>query len=174
MKLPRIASTLFLLSVVSASPGIAADLILHDAPVSVYFSPKGGAQDALVDEIGKARESIFVQAYSFTSAPITTALVEAYKRGVKVEIILDKGQRSDPRSGTATVREAGIPTLIDSKHAIAHNKVMVIDREILVTGSFNFTKSAEEKNAENLLIVKSRELARLYFERWQEHQAHSE
>ena len=53
---------------------------------------------------------------------------------------------------------SGIPTYIDDKHAIAHNKIMVIDRQTIITGSFNFTKAAEEKNAENLLILKSSEL----------------
>lgn len=156
------------------SVGFADDITLHNAPASVYFSPKGGAQDALVDEIGKAKGSIFVQAYSFTSAPIINALAEAHKRGVKVEIILDKSQRTDPRSGTSKVREAGILAHIDSKHAIAHNKVMIIDDEVVVTGSFNFTKSAEEKNAENLLIVRSGELAKLYRENWEGHRRHAE
>lgn len=152
----------------------AADLVLpRDTQAQVYFSPHGGAQDALVAEIGNAKESIFVQAYSFTSEPIVLALIQAHQRGVKVEIILDKSQRKDPRSGTAAVREAGIHTVIDSKHAIAHNKIIIIDQETLVTGSFNFTKSAEEKNAENLLVIRSPELARLYLENWKRHREHS-
>lgn len=152
----------------------AADLVFpRDTPAQVYFSPRGGAQDALVAEIGKAKESIFVQAYSFTSESIVTALIQAHQRGVKVEIILDKSQRADKRSGTAAVREAGIHTLIDSRHAIAHNKIMVIDQDTVVTGSFNFTKSAEEKNAENILVIRSTELAKLYLENWKRHREHS-
>ncbi|HTR44450.1 MAG TPA: phospholipase D-like domain-containing protein, partial [Thermodesulfovibrionales bacterium] len=50
----------------------------------------------------------------------------------------------------------GIPTYIDAQHAIAHNKVMIIDKETVITGSFNFTKAAEERNAENLLILKNK------------------
>lgn len=170
----QLVVALLLLTAACKAQGVAADLILHDAQVSVHFSPKGGAQDALVDEIRKAKESVYVQAYSFTSVPIIIALIEAHKRGVNVEIILDKGQRTDPRSGTANVREAGIATFIDSKHAIAHNKVMVIDEDTVVTGSFNYTKGAEEKNAENLLVVRSSELARLYRENWEVHKKHSE
>ena len=68
----------------------------------------------------------------------------------------------------------GIPTFIDFQHAIAHNKIIIIDRETVITGSFNFTKSAEEKNAENLLILRSRELAREYIDNWNEHKTHSE
>jgi len=67
-----------------------------------------------------------------------------------------------------------IPTFIDSKHAIAHNKIMIIDKATVITGSFNFTKSAEERNAENLLVIKSKDLAKLYLDNWGEHREHSE
>lgn len=62
----------------------------------------------------------------------------------------------------------------DSAHAIAHNKVMVIDGETVITGSFNFTKAAEGNNAENLLIINDRKLASLYTKNWQNHAKHSE
>ena len=65
-------------------------------------------------------------------------------------------------------------TYIDSRHAIAHNKIMIIDKETVITGSFNFTKAAEEKNAENLLIMKNKELAKVYIENWEKHKGHSE
>ena len=65
-------------------------------------------------------------------------------------------------------------TYIDSRHAIAHNKIMIIDKETVITGSFNFTKAAEEKNAENLLIMKNKELAKVYIENWYKHKKNSE
>jgi phosphatidylserine/phosphatidylglycerophosphate/cardiolipin synthase-like enzyme len=68
----------------------------------------------------------------------------------------------------------GIRTYIDAEHQIAHNKIMVIDKETLITGSFNFTNSAEEKNAENLLILKNKELAKIYIDNWNGHRKHSE
>ena len=68
----------------------------------------------------------------------------------------------------------GIPTYIDAEHQIAHNKIMVLDKETVITGSFNFTKAAEEKNAENLLILKSKELAKVYIDNWNKHKAHSQ
>jgi phosphatidylserine/phosphatidylglycerophosphate/cardiolipin synthase-like enzyme len=67
-----------------------------------------------------------------------------------------------------------IPTFIDDKHTITHNKIMIIDKEIVSTGSFNFTKAAEEKNAENLLVIKSKELAKVYMDNWYKHKEHSE
>ena len=63
---------------------------------------------------------------------------------------------------------------VDAAHAIAHNKVMIIDGVIVVTGSFNFTKAAEEKNAENLLIIRDPGLAKLYMDNWDQHRVHSE
>jgi len=96
------------------------------ADVEVFFSPNGGCTEAIVTELGKAKKTIYVQAYSFTSAPIAGALVDAHKRGVHVEVILDKSQRTEKYSSADFVSHAGIPTFIDSKHAIAHNKIMVI------------------------------------------------
>jgi phosphatidylserine/phosphatidylglycerophosphate/cardiolipin synthase-like enzyme len=110
----------------------------------------------------------------FYFGPIAKALLDAHKRGVKVQVILDKSQKSERYSSATFLKNAGIPTYIDAKHAIAHNKIMIIDREILITGSFNFTKDAEEKNAENLLIVKDKALAKVYIENWEKHKGHSE
>lgn len=152
----------------------AKEIILKDAPVQVYFSPNGGATNAIADEIGKAKTEVLVQAYSFTSAPIAKALVDAYKRGVHVEIILDKSNRKDKYSAADFTSHAEITTYIDPAHSIAHNKIMIIDRETVITGSFNFTKAAEEKNAENLLIIRSKNLAGEYIDNWRRHQNHSE
>ncbi len=87
----------------------------------------------------------------------------AYKRGVKITAILDKSQRSERYTSATFLKNAGIPTYIDDRHAIAHNKIMIIDRAIVITGSFNFTKAAEEKNAENLLIISSKDLAKAIY-----------
>jgi phosphatidylserine/phosphatidylglycerophosphate/cardiolipin synthase-like enzyme len=110
---------------------------------------------------------IRAQAYSFTSAPIARALLSAHKRGVKLVAVLDKSQRS--KTYATFLVNNGIPTFIDAKHAIAHNKIMTIDRETIITGSFNFTKSAEKRNAENLLVIKSKKLAGIYLMNWQHH-----
>ena len=131
----------------------------------VYFSPCGGATAAVVSEIGAAKNEILVQAYSFTSSSIAKALVDANKRGVKVVAVLDKSQRREKYTAADFLAHAGIPTYIDAIHAIAHNKIIIIDRITLLTGSFNFTKAAEEKNAENLLILKgNKPLAACYIQ----------
>lgn len=170
---PSIALALALM-LAAARPLPGADLVLKDAPVQVYFSPNGGAQAALVAAIAQARKTVLVQAYSFTSAPVAGALKAAKDRGVAVRVILDKSQRTERYSGLTYLVHAGIPTWIDAAHPIAHDKVMVIDGRTVVTGSFNFTRAAEEKNGENLLIIESPALAERYARNWQVHLSHSE
>jgi phosphatidylserine/phosphatidylglycerophosphate/cardiolipin synthase-like enzyme len=152
----------------------ATDLTLNNTPSQVYFSPKGGCTEAIVRQIANAKSEILVQAYSFTSVPIAKALLNAHKRGIKVEAILDKSQRKEKYTSATFLANSGIPTFIDDRHAIAHSKIMIIDRETVITGSFNFTKAAEEKNAENLLIIRNNDLAKLYRENWEKHKEHSE
>jgi len=140
----------------------------------VYFSPDGDCTHAIIRELNKAQNSVLVQAYSFTSAPIAKALLDTHRRGVKVEVILDKSQRTQSYSSATFLFNVGIPVKIDAQHSIAHNKVMIIDGETVITGSFNFTKAAEEKNAENLLIIRDEKLASIYTKNWQQHANHSE
>ncbi len=118
-----------------AVAGLALPLAARGA--EVYFSPNGGCTTAVVREIGAARQSIEVQAYSFTSAPIARALAEAKERGVHIQVILDKSNRTARYSGADYLIHHGIPTRIDAAHAIAHNKVMIIDDAVVLTGSFN-------------------------------------
>jgi phosphatidylserine/phosphatidylglycerophosphate/cardiolipin synthase-like enzyme len=66
-----------------------------------------------------------------------------------------------------------LPVQIDDRHKIAHKKIMIIDGETVLTGSFNFTKAAEESNAENLLVIHSKDLAEKYTANWQAHAGHS-
>lgn len=146
----------------------------HPESAYVWFSPNGGATDACVTTLNGAKRTVYVQAYSFTSAAIAKALVDARQRGLVVEVILDKSQRGEHYTEADFISHAGIPTYIDARHAIAHNKIMIIDGEIVITGSFNFTKSAEENNAENLLILRDPALAARYYRNWQEHKVHSD
>jgi len=154
---------------------VIAEGMSSTGTVEVFFSPNGGATEAIVREIVKARQEILVQAYSFTSKPIANALLDAHRRGIKVVAVLDKSQRTEKYSGATFLANAGIPVYIDSQHAIAHNKIMIIDRQTLITGSFNFTKAAEERNAENLLVIKGNpQLIGKYLSNFEEHKGHSE
>ena len=124
--------------------------------MTVLFSPGGGCTDAIIAEVTRATKTIDIQAYAFTSSAIAQAVVDAHDRGVRVRIMLDKGQRADHYSSATFFQNHHVPTYIDDQHAIAHSKVMMIDHNVLITGSFNFTKASEERNSENLLIIRGR------------------
>src|SRR5208282_96015 len=97
------------------------------------------------------------------------------KRSISIIAVLDKSQRTERYTAATFLANAGIPVYIDDKHAIAHNKIIIIDRSTLITGSFNFTKAAEDKNAENLLVIKgNQKLVDQYLRNFEEHKGHSE
>jgi len=140
----------------------------------VYFSPHGGAEAAIVLALHGAQQSLLVQGYSFTSAPIAQAVRDAHQRGVHVLVVLDRSNATGKYSAATFLAHAGIETRIDRKHPIAHNKVMVIDNATLITGSFNYTKAAECCNAENTLVLTAApDLVRAYAANVQAHAAHS-
>lgn len=101
------------------------------------------------------------------------ALLKANKRGIDVTVVLDKSQKTEKYSSADFLHSVGIPVWIDAKHAIAHNKIMVIDGATVITGSFNFTKSAQERNAENVVVIDDKKIAGRYLENWNAHQAHA-
>jgi phosphatidylserine/phosphatidylglycerophosphate/cardiolipin synthase-like enzyme len=78
-----------------------------------------GATEAIVTKINSSKQEILVQAYSFTSAPIAKALVNAHKREIKIEVLLDKSQKKEKYTSADFISLAGIPTYIDSAYAIA-------------------------------------------------------
>ncbi len=156
------------LAILAGPPGVWA------GDIQVYFSPLGGCTEAIVRQLDQARQEILVQSYSFTSRPIARALVQAQKRGVKITVILDKSNRQHKYSAATFLKNMEIPVFIDDKHAIAHNKIILIDGRVVITGSFNFTMAAEKGNAENLLILEDLpELNQAYLSNFNQHLEHS-
>lgn len=148
--------------------------LVPQTQIRVYFTPGDSAEMAIVDQLVNAKESILVQAYSFTNPAIAAALADAQSRGVNVVILLDKSHRTQRYSAADFTAKSGITTLIDDRHAIAHNKIMIIDGRVVVTGSYNFTKAAEKSNAENLVIIESGAVADKFHNNWQKHRKHSQ
>lgn len=141
----------------------------------VHFSPKGGCTDAIVGLIQSAKTEVLVQAYSFTSVPVIQALQNKASpdagKPVRVRVILDRSIDGQPV--ITALQSKKIDVWIDAKHAIAHNKVIVVDRKVVFTGSFNFTQQAETSNAENCLIVHDSDLSAQYADNWDLHLSHS-
>lgn len=139
----------------------------YSAEVSASFSPDGTCTSQIVNAIDKAKKSIFVQAYSFTSGKIAYALIRAHKRGVNVQVIFDKTNFDCHQfSFESLLIRHGIPIWDDYTPNIAHNKVMIFDDSTVETGSFNFTKAAQDYNAENIVFIKSKPIADLFMQNW--------
>jgi phosphatidylserine/phosphatidylglycerophosphate/cardiolipin synthase-like enzyme len=142
--------------------------------VNVCFSPGGNCLGSITTEIENAKTEIQIQAYSLSFKPIADALVNAKETGISVEIILDKSSPVAQNNAVYFASLKGIPTYLDAKHAIADNNVIIIDKGTVITGSFNFTKEADTKNAENLLIIRSDRVASTYLDNWELHKSHAE
>jgi phosphatidylserine/phosphatidylglycerophosphate/cardiolipin synthase-like enzyme len=145
--------------------------------VEVAFAPWDDAEGAVLRVIREARSEIYVQAFLFTSRAIGRALVEAWRRGLRVEVLADRDMNS---RGDATqipsLAAAGIPVALEVRYSAAHNKVIIADPNdadcAVVTGSYNFTYSARAKNAENVLVLRRNQvLARAYYNNWLRHRA---
>jgi PLD-like domain len=143
--------------------------------IAVCFSPPlpGGCDPAaaIAAAIGAAHTSILVQAYEITPGPLVTALIAAHRRGVDVRAIVDYKQLTDRRNrddafAVERLGTAGIPVLVDRPPGLMHDKVMIIDGETVITGSFNYTYSAEHRNVENLLVIHDPALAAQYTRHW--------
>ena len=136
--------------------------------IEIYFSPRGGCTDAIINIINNAKKSILVQAYAFTSMPIANALTNARNKGIIVKVLLDKSQSKGKGCVLKKLVEEGVWITIDKhKGGIAHNKVMIIDDEKVITGSFNFTSAAEDKNLENLVIITDTQVSKQYSQQWE-------
>jgi phosphatidylserine/phosphatidylglycerophosphate/cardiolipin synthase-like enzyme len=136
---------------------------------NVCFTPGQNCEAIVVNEINQARQEVLVQAYSFTSRPIGSALVVAKQRGVDVRLIADRSEYESFAGETQWVAQHGVPVLIDAppgNHAIAHNMVLVIDGHRVLTGSYNFTKAAATVNVENLMVVEGQDVATAYRNNW--------
>ena len=138
------------------------------AGYEVGFSPKGASLDIILKAIKDAEKSILVAAYSFTSKPISTALVEAHKRGIAVRVVADAKSNSGQYSAVTFLANQRVPVRLNSRYAIFHHKFMVIDDRHLETGSFNYSAAAVDKNAENVLLLRDvPELAGIYAREWE-------
>lgn len=135
------------------------------ADITTCFSPQQNCSKSLIEEIENAKKSIYVQAYSFTNHDIAMALIEAKGRGVDVQVYVDKGRYSEPHSKVSMLTDRDIPVIIQQSRGLAHNKIMIIDDELVITGSFNWTNNAL-KNEENLNFIKSKELVQIYLYNW--------
>jgi phosphatidylserine/phosphatidylglycerophosphate/cardiolipin synthase-like enzyme len=143
--------------------------------VEVAFTPWDNAEAMIVDGIRRAKHQILVQAFSFTSRTLANALIAAKRRGVDVRVMADREQTfSGEASRIPDLVQAGIPVMLEVRYQSAHNKVMIMDAgtddAAVVTGSYNWTYAAQNKNAENVLILRHNpDIANAYAANWRRH-----
>ena len=170
-------SALFLVQTVWANPEPTKntrETAKADAPITaevlaVFFTPPTGAARGLIRYLDGAKKSIQVMTYSFTYLEIAEALARAAKRGVEVQVIQDGPTAANNFDVIPVLLKGGVSVRGNKAHRIFHHKVMIIDGEIVVTGSYNFTNSAEKSNAENMIVLRSTPLAQQYYKNFISH-----
>jgi phosphatidylserine/phosphatidylglycerophosphate/cardiolipin synthase-like enzyme len=150
----------------SVKPG-ATTTLADGKQVSVGFSP-GNAELLVIQTIDQAHRSIDVAAYSFTSTAIATALERAAGRGVTIRVVMDKNQARTRFSPVSSLARSGISIRLNDQFASMHDKFMVVDGTTVETGSFNYTRSAQARNAENVIVLRDAPaIARSFDTQWE-------
>lgn len=139
---------------------------LSKVQIKVLFSPQDNCAQEIVSAIDKAEQYVFVAMYFFTSRPIAQALIRSQDRGVEVKICLDDEQPHYEYSKSRYLENKGINIRLIGGSGIMHNKFCIIDDRITITGSYNWTARADLENDENILIIESEEIARVYKEQF--------
>lgn len=132
--------------------------------VRCYFSPEDGVGEKVIEEIYKAGDSIYFMAFSFTDDDTGAAVINKFQEGLDVKGIFEENQNNEKYSEYYPMKDAGIPVKEDSNKYNMHHKVMIIDKKTVITGSYNFSRNAEESNDENLLIIENPSLAGVYLQ----------
>ncbi|MEZ0371661.1 MAG: phospholipase D-like domain-containing protein [Candidatus Sericytochromatia bacterium] len=136
------------------------------ATIQTYFSPRGGTKQAILETLSKAQKQIRMMAFSVTDEDVQQLLIEKHRQGVSIEAIFD-GCMISQYSIFQDLLLKNIPVMIDGNQALLHSKVFVVDGQVVITGSYNFSKNAEERNNENTLIIRSPKVAGFYNEEFE-------
>lgn len=143
-------------------------LTINGTEIETYFSPDDGVQSRFVELVNSARQSIYFMAFSFTSDPIGEAVRARAMNGVTVAGVMDEGQvNSNVGTEFDPFSQMGLSVYRDGNDGQMHHKVMVIDENIVIFGSYNFTNSAETRNDETLLVIYSERIAREFIAEFQ-------
>lgn len=141
--------------------------ILEGTPIQILFSAEDDAVDNLIALVNDAQTSVRFLAFSFTDYPLAQAMIARAQAGVDVQGVFETFGSNSTRSELRTLWCAGLPVRQDGNSSFLHDKVIIIDNSIVVTGSLNFSSSADEENEENVVILDNAEIAALYLQEYQ-------
>jgi hypothetical protein len=148
-------------------------VVYGDPTITAFFSPVGGAADAVQERIDSAQSKIDVFAYAISNLRISDALKRAVARGVTVRMVVSRGQESPQYTTAGQLSDAGVQTKTDRKEALMHTKAILLDDLTVICGSYNWTRAAEQSNAECLLIIDDANLTALFEQDFTKHWEHS-
>lgn len=134
----------------------------------VAFSPKGGAASHVTSWLDKSNSTVCAAIYSFTSDDISAAFIRAKQRGVNITLSMDSGQLNVQGGEYLTLKNASILVRVDKRSGLLHDKYIVIDGKVVITGSYNWSANAEDTNRENLIVLQDPALASLYLKNCQD------
>jgi phosphatidylserine/phosphatidylglycerophosphate/cardiolipin synthase-like enzyme len=142
---------------------------LDGSLIEVYFSPEDGTLEHILTAVNSARESIYFLAYSFTSDELSQALIEQSQAGVTVAGVFDEDQYLF-NTGTEfdNLLNAGVDVRLDGNPRLMHHKIIIIDQQVVITGSYNFSNNAEHNNDENTLIIHNQDITAQYLAEFQQ------
>jgi phosphatidylserine/phosphatidylglycerophosphate/cardiolipin synthase-like enzyme len=152
-----------LFGITKRSPSMSIPANTDDPDVEVLFSPEDNVEDRIIAIIRDAKSSIGFMLYSFTLDDVGTALIDMYHEGIIVSGVMDRDQAfSNQGTEYQRLKDSGIDVRLDGNENLMHNKVLIIDESIVITGSYNFSHNAETKNDENVLIIHNADIAAQY------------
>lgn len=132
--------------------------------INISFSRTEYARGVLIDLIERANKTIYVMVMALTADELADSLIAAYIRGVNVTIIIDNNYKTSSGSDYQDILDAGVDIRTDNTTRLMHHKVMVVDGYFTITGSYNWSASAEDKNWENIIVLKSKIISDIYLE----------
>jgi phosphatidylserine/phosphatidylglycerophosphate/cardiolipin synthase-like enzyme len=165
------AAALLLAALLSGCLGTAVPqpaLQVNEDGLGVYFCPEDSCSARIVREIEDANNYVYIAAYIFTHEALADAVARAEARGVEVKVLLERENASSGYSRKRVLVNSGAEVREDLNPALMHNKFCVIDGRLVITGSFNYTFSADTKNDENLVFIRSGETAQRYRQKFEE------
>jgi phosphatidylserine/phosphatidylglycerophosphate/cardiolipin synthase-like enzyme len=127
-----------------------------------YFSPGISVKSVIISHLRKANVSLRICVFTISDDEIAEEIIAAHRRGVRVKIVTDDVKVYDKGSDIAYFVKNGLKVKTDSTEYHMHHKFFVVDRKILLTGSYNWTRQAAENNQENMLVTTEKSVVKAY------------
>jgi phosphatidylserine/phosphatidylglycerophosphate/cardiolipin synthase-like enzyme len=144
------------------------NLTIDGTPLEILFSPGDGVAARILDLLRGAEESIYFLAYTFTANDLGKAIIQRAADGLNVSGVMDDEQINYSQGSEYDLfLQAGLDVRRDGNSGLMHHKVLIIDRSIVITGSYNFSASAEQRNDENVVIFHDPKVAELFIAEFQ-------